>query len=954
MVEEFINDEPTRKRDGYVGVYVKRNKVKKDNKNKDRFAPTEEKEQVLVWERNAEGKRHCFIHEYEPYFFVPSENGEYETLWGHKVEKLKFNFTSEARFAAELHHTTFEADFSALDRILMDRYYNVAPPNLHIALLDIETDYDPVRPFSKPQCKQVLAPNGKRTLLEPDENVMYAPINAITIYKQWLGEYVTIVVPPKGWKGDLPKVMSLGDIGSDIETRLFVVEDEVALLKKTITEIYDVDVMSGWNSEFFDMPYLIMRTDILERAGKPISVADWCLPGAGKHRYTVKEFFGSEKTMVDINSTGRAHLDYLRLFQKFTFEGRASYSLAAIAEEELDIPKLEYEGSLADLYNNDFEHFIKYNVRDVEILHRLDDKYKFINLANMMSHENTVLIDSVLGTVRYVETGLSNYAHNVLKKIVGNKPPEQVTSKVEGAIVLTPKVGLHGWVGSVDINSLYPSVIRSLNISPEKILGQFENCENDWLGICSKDTAQHCLRLESGEEISLSGEEWSIVLKDNQWALSAYGTVFDQSNGKGLIPTVLEDWYFGRKKLQAEKKKWTKIRKELEDAGDTSGKLVEAKIQEEYFDLLQLTRKIQLNSCYGALLNAFFRFFRMEMGASVTATGRAITSHMIGTIGELLTGAYSALHSYTEMDNKGKLSKFYETTAESPVIYGDTDSSYFLTYAKNKEEAVEIADTIAEGVNSSFPGFMIESFNCQKPDFHDLIKAGREIVAIRGLFQAKKKYMLKVVDLEGVATDKMKSMGSEIKKADTPKPIQKFLKSVVDMILDGIDYDTVEAFVNKERKNLFSKSQYHDIIHLGVALAANNLDDQYDAYKKFEKTGKVDPNTKKSKVRLPGHIRAAINYNELALQEEGPGATMIASGDKVKVFYLLDNPRKMKSIAFPADIAKFPKWFEEQYRVDVKLTEEKMIDAKLEGIFSAWGFEVPTVQGAFIKTIIEF
>ena len=945
MTEEIIQDSPGRARNGYVGVYVKPTWVEEEGSTAKKKKKTK-KEQVFVWERDAEGDRHCFSYDYKPYFFIPNENGKYKTLFGINAEKLEFDSTTVADEKALEYSKTFEADFSALDRILMDNYYNVPPPSLHIALIDIETDYDPVKPFSKPWCKREKN-QYDRDVLVPDESVMYAPINAITIYKQWLNEYVTIAVPPKGWEGDLPPKMSLSDIGSSIETRLILVANELELLRRTIQELYDCDVMSGWNSDFFDMPYLILRTDVLERAGKPISVADWRLPGAGGHRYKMKEFFGAEKLMVDINSTGRAHLDYLQLFQKFTFEGRASYSLASIAEEELDIPKLEYEGSLADLYNNDFVHFIKYNVRDVEILHRLDEKYKFVNLANMMSHENTVLIDAVLGTVKYVETGLSNYAHRVLGMRVGNKPPPQTTTKVEGAIVLTPKVGLHQWVGSVDINSLYPSVIRSLNISPEKIIGQFVNGEEDWMGIKNKDDRDHTLRLEDGNTIAMPGFEWAGVIAERKWAVSAYGTIFDQSEGKGLIPTVLEDWYFGRKKLQAEKKKWTKIRKELEDAGDKSEKYEEAKIQEEYFDLLQLTRKIQLNSCYGALLNAFFRFFRMEMGASVTATGRAITSHMIGTIGELLTGQYSHLKTYTEIDKKGKIAKFYETSEDSPVIYGDTDSSYFLTYASEKDEAVEIADTIAEGVNDSFSGFMIRAFNCQKPDFHDLIKAGREIVAVRGLFQAKKKYMLKVVDLEGVATDKMKSMGSEIKKADTPKPIQKFLKYTVDMILDGKEFEEVEKHVNEERKNLFSKSQYHDIINLGVARAANKLEDLYNSFKKIEKAGK-------GKVNLPGHIRAAINYNELALLEEGPGATMIGSGDKVKVFYLKDNPRRIKSIAFPSDIAKFPKWFEEQYKVDVRLTEEKMIDAKLEGIFSAWGYEVPTVQGAFIKTIIEF
>ena len=913
----IIKDPNHKPEAGYVGAYA-----------------DYDQQMVQVWERGSDGVRRMYSYPMPFYFYVPDANGPFTSIFGDKVKKLAFNDKTEYEAEKKKHKKRFESDFSALDRVLMDNYYGAEVPKLNYAFLDIEVDYNPEEGFvtarpENPKC----------------------PINAITIYQQWRNEYVTIAVPPPMvFPGQIfpgrttwPSELSLEDIGSDVVAKLFIVPSERELLQLTLEHIDNADVLSGWNSEFYDMPYLVARTqEVLGRTG----AVKWSFLGAEPPRFGTVEQFGSEK--VTVNISGRNHLDYLRLFKKFTFEGRSSYSLGSIAEEELDIPKLEYDGTLADLYKNDFLHFLKYNIRDVEVIHRLDDKFKFINLANMMSHENTVLMDAVLGTVKYVETGISNYAHNVLKKVVGDKRPAKETEKVEGAIVLTPKVGLHEWIGSVDINSLYPSVIRSLNISPEMIIGQFLKGEEDWNGIRARDDKQHFLQLEDGSEVALTGAEWHEMLREQKWAISAYGTIFDQSQGKGLVPTVLEDWYFGRKKLQAEKKKWTKIRKELEDKGDESSEeYLNAKTQEEYFDLLQLTRKIQLNSTYGALLNAFFRFFRMEMGASVTATGRAITTHMMGTIGELLTGKYSKLKSWTEINRDGSVSKFYETDEDSPVIYGDTDSSYFKTYANNKEDAVQIADTIAEGVNDSFPGFMNEAFNCQKDGFHDLIKAGREIVGIRGLFQAKKKYMIRVVDLEGVATDKLKSMGSEIKKADTPKPIQQFLKSVVDMILNGEAYQKLETFVNEQRKKLFSNSNYHDIIQLGVARAANNLDSQYEEFKKLELTGK-------KKVNLPGHIRASCNYNTLALEHEGPGAKLIQSGDKVKVFYLRSNVSKITSIAFPADISKFPKWFEDQFKVDVKLTEEKMIDAKLEGIFDALDEEVPTVQGAFIKTIIEF
>jgi DNA polymerase elongation subunit (family B) len=199
-------------------------------------------------------------------------------------------------------------------------------------------------------------------------------------------------------------------------------------------------------------------------------------------------------------------------------------------------------------------------------------------IANQMAHENTVNFDAVLGTVSYVETGIANHAHYELNKIVPDKNIIQ-NKKVEGAIVLTPWLGLHEWVGSVDINSLYPNTIRSLNISPEKIIGQFETHgtndekEQAWVDICGINSvalnanpdAKHTLFLESGEQLLMTGREWKKLLIDNKWAISAYGTVFDQSCGRGVVPDILQYWYSERKRLQAEKKKWSKEVKHLKE-----------------------------------------------------------------------------------------------------------------------------------------------------------------------------------------------------------------------------------------------------------------------------------------------------------------------------------------------------------------------------------------------------
>jgi DNA polymerase elongation subunit (family B) len=594
-----------------------------------------------------------------------------------------------------------------------------------------------------------------------------------------------------------------------------------------------------------------------------------------------------------------------------------------------------------------------------------------------MAHENTVGFDAVLGTVSYVETGITNHAHNVLNRIVHDKVMGN-HDKVEGAIVMWPRIGLHEWIGSVDINSLYPNVIRSLNISPEKIVGQFEDKEDAWRDVWAKNDKRHCLIFENGEQEVLTAAEWADILTANQFAVSAYGTVFDQGNGRGVVADILGFWYNERKRLQAEKKKYAKLAKDEKDPV----KKAEYQKLEEDFDLLQLTKKISMNSLYGALLNVAFRFGDERMGASVTGSGRAITTHMVETIGETLTGEFHPIEKRYSNDvgvggGGGKFAKIdydiYDNwdrflgmpktgvlgidmavygIASKAIIYGDTDSCYYLCIgATNKEEAIEIADFAAEHVNASFPKFMREAFFCQ-PEFDELIKAGREIVGRRGLFQAKKKYMVKVIDMEGFAVNKMKSMGSEIKKADTPKVIQNFLKETVDMILEGKPYPEVVTYVNDQRIEILKKNKL-SIFSLGVAKQVNSLDKYMAEYLNPGTQKSLDKNGKMRGLTIPGHVKASLNYNK-ALQHFDKGSKEIHSGDKVVQFYLKKNEFGFESIALPSELSKFPQWFTENFQVNVKMTEDKMFDNKLAGIFAAWKKDVPSPQSVLTNSILSF
>jgi len=917
---------------------------------------------VIVWERDENGRRPV-AHHAPYYFYVPDENGEYKSIFNRKLKRI--DCEDRDQFQQYLRgynkYDVHESDIPPMFKVLMNMYHDLPTPIIHYAFLDIEVDYKSSQGFSSP------------------ENP-YAPINAVTIYQSWTKRYFTYAVPPKGWKntpefeGQLDSLWKEHSLGFNRE--LVLCSNEEELLKCLVRDIQDADIISGWNSEFFDLPYIMKR---LERIA-PKLIDQMSFKGCKPPKESTIERFGATSIIYQLN--GRTHLDYLDLFKKFTFEGRTSYSLANISADELDIPKLHYEGTLEQLYNRDFAHFIAYNARDVEVLVKLDDKFKFIALVNQMAHENTVPFAAMLGTVRYVETGIANRAHNVHQLIVADKRPARDKERpVEGALVLSPLVGLHDWLGSVDINSLYPSVIRSINISPEKYIGQFGGTDgdgwSDWRGILDMDDEQHTLVDDMNEVMTMTGAEWWKCLIDNGWVITPFGTVFDEGNGLGLVPEAIQFWYSERKILQAEKKKYTKLLKTETDPALKA----EYKKLEEHYDLLQLTKKIQLNSTYGALLSPHFRFGRREMGGSVTACGRSITTQMIQWIGYLVTGKkcnvikveWGQGNSFIQRvwvndevstpaerlklldavgkiptshtNNSGTNAYTYETDTHV-ILLSDTDSCYFKTLASTKEEAIEVADTVAEAVNGMFPEFMRKVFNCQ-PKHDDLIKAGREIVGSKGLFlNAKKKYTIKVVNLDGFDLEKpkLKTVGSEMKKADTPKVIQDFLKDMMNMILDGAEYEEVEKFINTQRGVLVTAVK--DPIALGVSKQINNLDAKYDEWQQLEKTGK-------GKVNLPGHVRAAVNYNEMVSQFD-PGSKLLRSGDKGIIFYLRPNDFGFKSIALPADADRFPPWFLENFKVDRKLTEDKMIDAKLGRTFEALKWDIPTPQKTMVKSILKF
>lgn len=1027
-------------------------------------------EQVLVWERETTASARTLRRVKAPrYFYVPCEDGEYESIYGVKLQKLEFDNLREfneglRRYPSSIRH---ESDISPLFKVLMNEYYQRQVPAMNFAFFDIETD-----------TRKAL---GWSTVQNP-----YAEINAVTIYQSWTDEFITLLLPPKGYdtsKFDEEIEEVIKELDLDFRPKFTLCTSEAQLLMKFIAAIQDADILSGWNSEFFDVPYTIQR---LQRV-TPNLVHKMSFIGAPPPKASTVNRFGEEVPVYKL--FGRTHLDYLDLFKKFAQDVRyPTYNLGFVGEAEVKAPKIAFDGHFEDFYNTQFARFGVYNARDVQILVKINKKRKLLQLMNTMAHESTCLYENLLGTVRYVETAIVNRAHNIHNQIVPDKPPAYKAEVVDGALVLDPVPGLHDWLGSVDINSLYPSVIRALNISPEMVIGTFVSgsCskdikesgsrfvpivnksldpwvqdlieknvkririddddddddedreeytdgttagEYDWAGIIEADEIDHVLQLSrvgksllntDEDFITFKGKDWLQIFEAQQWAISGFGTVFDQSRGLGIIPRSLEAWYTERKKLQAEKKKWqSEVKRLVRERDDVSrspfghpttaankvptaeemkrhevetaklnAEITAAEIKVEDFELMQMAKKLTLNSTYGAMLSPYFGLGLREMGASVTACGRAITKHMIQTIGHLITGDDIRVLWYNGEVAKAGNGRSYNAKRSVCVdftkreicdvaLLSDTDSCYFKTLAETKHDAIQIADQIAEAVNNTFPKFMRDTFRCSSEKYDTLIKAGREIVGRRGLFlNAKKKYTIRVVDLEGFDVFKLKMMGSELKKVDTPKVIQNFLRQLMALVLDG-DYtiherydaheitaaeacdlvtaaseEMLEKFVNSSRQSIVLKAS--NPISLGTAKGINNLDAYYAAWIRAGKptTGKVEIRNEPKNV--PGHVRAAMNYNELAVEFEGSQAKLLKSGDKGLIFYLKPNAHQLKSIAIPIDFDEFPSWFNENFSLDLRLTEQKLIDSKIERIYAALDCPIPTPQSAIAKKLMRF
>jgi len=849
-------------------------------------------------------------------FYYPDQRGKYKSIYGENLNKVTSKSYKEFMKEKKIHssHSLYESDINPIFRNLEDNYLGKDAPKLNVAWFDIEVDFDPERGYSTP------------------ENA-FMPITAIAVHLQWLDTLVCFAVPPK----TLTMAEAVEQVRDFPNTILFETEGE--MLNAFLDIIEDADILSGWNSEGFDIPYTVNRvTKVLSKE----DTRRFCLWDQFPKK---REYEKYGKAAVTYDLVGRVHLDSLELYRKYTYEERHSYRLDAIGEMEIGESKTVYEGTLDQLYNNDFKKFIEYNRQDCALLDKLDKKLKFLDLANTLAHECTVLLQTTMGAVAVTEQAIVNEAHH-RGLIVPSRPirDEDANNQAAGAYVAYPKKGLHDWIGSMDINSLYPSAIRALNMGPETIVGQLRQDRTDqfiqeqilvhkksfasaWEGMFGSLEYEAVMRQDkayeitvdwqNGEQDALSAAEvYRLIFESNQsWMLSANGTIFTYEN-EGIIPGLLKRWYAERKDMQ-------KKLKAAIDAGN--------KIEEEYWDKRQLVKKINLNSLYGAILNPGCRFFDKRIGQSTTLTGRAIARHMAGKVNEMITG---------EFDHVGK-----------SIIYGDTDSCYFSAYNSlkidiqkklipwDKEIVIQLYNTIADNVNATFPQFMLDAFHCPKSR-GEVIKAGREFVAIKGIYMTKKRYAILYYDKENKRTDvdgkpgKIKAMGLDLKRSDTPEFMQKFLEEILTKVLNNAQEKEILERISEFRTEFKARPGWEK----GSPKRANNIAD-YQAQEE-----------KKGKANMPGHVRASINWNTLRRMNGDKYSQQIVDGMKVIVCKVKDNPLGYTSVAYPVDELRLPKWFQD-LPFDHSEMEATIINNKLDNLIGVleWDLDSTTQDNTFGK-----
>lgn len=827
------------------------------------------------------GKRVSKKIPYKPYLFIPTKKEtEYQTLEGHPVGRVDFDSIKEAKDFMREYEDVGGMPIYGLDKFVYtfinDEYKRGGdimydPSLINVCPIDIEVSLADDKGF-------------------PDIQVAANPVTLITM-------------------GDKDgKLVSLGCgefRNDDPNVEYYRCADEQALLRTFVDLLnsprFSPDVITGWNVEFFDIPYLINRIMRVLGDAWARKISPW-----GFLQERKIELMGKEVQIYI--PVGITVLDYLQLYKKFAYTQQESYKLDHVAQEELGERKLEFEGTLAELEVNDYQKYVEYNIHDVRLIYKLDDKLKLIELVYAMAYDAGVNYQDTFTTVGLWDVIIHNHLMKT-KTVIHQFKKAERDEPILGGYVKDPVPGMYKWVVSLDLNSLYPHIIMQYNISPETYLGwvpEEGECEN-------KEQAEaRVIRALNGQM-----NQYRDYMDDRNVVISANMCMFSREK-QGFLPALMQKMYNDR---VVYKNQMIDAKKAYESASDKEKIQLEKDIAR--FNNLQMAKKIQLNSGYGALANVWNRWFKREFAEGITSSAQLTTR-------------------WIEIKLNGYLNKIFKTEGVDYVIACDTDSVYiqadkFVEMAGKEmttEQTVKYIDKICTEALEPFIDKKYQELCDYVNGYAQKMKMKRECIADKGIWTAKKRYILNVWNQEGVAyaKPKLKMMGIEAIRTSTPAVCRGAIKEALEVIMNKTE-DDLQKYIADFRIE-FSQMPFEQV---AFPRSVKDLDKYKDASTIYAKG-------------TPINVKGALVYNhylkKLKLDKK---YEPVANGQKIKYSYLKTPNPLHSTVITCAD--KLPQEFGLEKYVDHDTQFDKSFLEPIKTIVGAIGWEVEkraTLESFFV------
>ena len=793
----------------------------------------------------------------KPTLFVPSPKGKWKSLTGESMTPVKQDGAKRAREFLEKYKDVDNFEVHGYERFvyqwISDKYpgqlkFNI--DQMKIYTIDIE----------------VACENGF-----PDVEASQEEMLCISIKDLATGKFIT-------WGTREAKVES--------EYRVFWTEQEMLedFVKWWCSNT--PDIITGWNCNLYDIPYICRRIERVLGDKWQKSLSPW-------NKVNMREVYIQGRRNLAYDILGVSILDYLDLYRKFTYTNQESYRLEHIATVELGEGKLDHSEfeNFKDFYTEHWQKFVEYNLKDVDLVHRLEKKMKLLELAVTMAYDAKVNFEDVYSQVRTWDTLIYNY----LKERKICVPPRQESKKDDkyaGAYVKEPVPGLYDWVVSFDLNSLYPHLIMEYNISPETLVPT---------------------RYPSISVDKILNDEITI---DSEYCVAANGAQY-RKDIHGFLPQMMQKIYDERKIY---KKKMLIAKSQYEKTGN---KALQADISA--FNNIQMARKIQLNSAYGAIGNQYFRYFNIANAEAITLSGQLS-----------IRWIENKMNSY--------INKILKTKETDYVIASDTDSIYLnlgplvKTIFKGRETSdksiLRFLEKVCDVELEKYIENSYEELATTVNAYDQKMFMKRENIANKGIWTAKKRYILNVWNSEGVqyAEPKLKMMGIEAVKSSTPSACRTAIKDALNVIMNGTEYD-VQEFVGNFRKK-FESMPPEDIAFPRGCNGVGKFSNPVTIYGKG----------------TPIHVRGALLYNFHAKKSKITHKyPLIQEGEKVKFIYLR-RPNKINEnvISF---FQTLPKEFGLDKYIDFDLQFQKSFLDPLQVIMDTinWKAEkIATLEDLFV------